>query len=773
MGEQSKTIELSVDEALSKAKKAAKNKNLILAVELYQSVMIAEPQNPVAKKGLKRINATLRSNESIDNKVINPSLDDINRINSLVDSDNFVDAEAYCRTLLSKYPKSTFLFSRLSVCLSLQAKYYESLEYSEKLLLIDPQNVSGCHNYGHALMQIGRIDQGIEELRKASRLQKYIGTDNNKYLRDLIHRGELMLAEGANDWAILAFDEAISISSNSPEAFFHRGRARVSMEQYAEAFDDFGVASALDTSREEYLDWLTQMLDYVEFDHYNKNLDPFFIRILNRRDTDPSAIVNVLLHAIVKHEDLARALDQLQARELSIEELDQIASKISTIAPLLLLLEQTPLPDWSLEKLLVKLRCHMLIQRKSGVHFSQFESLAVSLAHQCYLNEYCYITTEEEEFLVDSLVSEIRKTVDLGLAPDSADLSLVGCYRPLRALNFISSVRHLLVDDKIEGLCREQIDNPACELINARDVKKFKPIVDAMSLEVASQYEHNPYPRWTTLPLGKSLDLERYIARYLFSSSSEIKYPTAPDVLIAGCGTGRQSIMFASSIKDSSLLAVDLSASSLGYAIRKTNEIGLKNIKYMQADILDLGELGTTFDVVECVGVLHHMKDPMAGWQVLSSLLKTDGLMHIALYSETARQASGVVSLRNRFKSYQNNASTEIIRELRAAVVSEISSNPMHEMVSRSRDFYTISGVRDLICHVNEYRFTVPKIKVACATLGLEFLGFNPRIEGISKDFLKCYPGDTSLNDLDMWEQYEIDNPHIFSSMYDFWLRKT
>ena len=92
--------------------------------------------------------------------------------------------------------------------------------------------------------------------------------------------------------------------------------------------------------------------------------------------------------------------------------------------------------------------------------------------------------------------------------------------------------------------------------------------------------------------------------------------------MIAGCGTGQHSISTAARVKDSKVLAIDLSLSSLAYAKRKTKELNINNIEYMQADILDLGKLKKQFDIIESSGVLHHMKNPMAGWQVLTDCLK-------------------------------------------------------------------------------------------------------------------------------------------------------
>ena len=58
----------------------------------------------------------------------------------------------------------------------------------------------------------------------------------------------------------------------------------------------------------------------------------------------------------------------------------------------------------------------------------------------------------------------------------------------------------------------------------------------------------------------------------------------------------------------------------------------------MQADILGLSQLKQKFDIIESVGVLHHMDEPMAGWRTLTDLLKPSGLMKIGLYSDLARQ---------------------------------------------------------------------------------------------------------------------------------------
>lgn len=92
-----------------------------------------------------------------------------------------------------------------------------------------------------------------------------------------------------------------------------------------------------------------------------------------------------------------------------------------------------------------------------------------------------------------------------------------------------------------------------------------------------------------------------------------------PHILVAGCGTGQHAINTALRYKDSQVVALDLSRQSLAYALRMAHHYDVNNISFIQADILHLDKLDQHFDIIECVGVLHHLREPEEG---LKSLLK-------------------------------------------------------------------------------------------------------------------------------------------------------
>ena len=72
--------------------------------------------------------------------------------------------------------------------------------------------------------------------------------------------------------------------------------------------------------------------------------------------------------------------------------------------------------------------------------------------------------------------------------------------------------------------------------------------------------------------------------------------------------------------------------------------------------------------------------------------------------------------------------------------------------------------------HVQEHRFTLPQISKMLINLNLEFLGFADPL--IRTRFSKFFPKDKSNVSLDHWNQFEMDNPNIFRSMYNFWVRR-
>lgn len=301
-------------------------------------------------------------------------------------------------------------------------------------------------------------------------------------------------------------------------------------------------------------------------------------------------------------------------------------------------------------------------------------------------------------------------------------------------------------------------------------IVRWPAIKDQVSLLVQNQYEDNPYPRWIkAAPPGSSRNFVGFLRqRFPHATFKRHVSSGSVDILIAGCGTGQHSIETARQFQGARVLAIDLSIASLGYAKRKTRELGLTSIEYARADLLMLGSLGRSFDLIESSGVLHHLAEPLQGWHVLLSLLHSGGFMRLGFYSEVARR--NIVKARAFIAERGYGATADEIRRCRQDLV-ELEKRIDLGTTLKLSDFFSISACRDLLFHVQEHRLTLPAIDAFLRENNLTFLGFE-----IGDDILRAYrvrfPDDHAARNLHQWHIFEDENPDTFLGMYNFWIQK-
>ena len=341
----------------------------------------------------------------------------------------------------------------------------------------------------------------------------------------------------------------------------------------------------------------------------------------------------------------------------------------------------------------------------------------------------------------------------------------------------------------IIALLVQQVCEPMEEKGNRALIPRLTPLA-AGSRRVQNQYEQNPYPRWVKLPVpAQRVSLKDDLRhRFPFArfqamesigpmNSSEMT-DEGIDILVAGCGTGQHSIATGQRYRNARIVAIDLSLASLCYAKRKANESGLEGITHAQADIMacDPAVLGSrTFDLIESVGVLHHLADPLAGWRKLLGLLRPGGLMRLGFYSALSRKNEMAAQnfARNLLASFNRDAEEampEDIRRCRQAIMAAGNAYTFRQVLS-ARDFYTMSECRDLLFHVQEHCYTLPQLKEQLAQLGLSFVGFSLDRDTLAR-YSQSFPDDGTQTDLDNWHLFEMKNPDTFTGMYQFWIQK-
>ena len=140
----------------------------------------------------------------------------------------------------------------------------------------------------------------------------------------------------------------------------------------------------------------------------------------------------------------------------------------------------------------------------------------------------------------------------------------------------------------------------------------------------------------TVRQFGDSWHLHDHLSQYHEKQFADWIAPLQPSdfkgktVFEAGCGKGRHSVA-AASWGVERLFSVDLS-SAVYLAARNASDI--PNAHFLQADLLHTPFPDNSFDIVFCVGVLHHLSDPKAGLEELWRVLKPGGKICLWVYAK-------------------------------------------------------------------------------------------------------------------------------------------
>ena len=444
-----------------------------------------------------------------------------------------------------------------------------------------------------------------------------------------------------------------------------------------------------------------------------------------------------------------------------------------SIDPLLsALIESGNIFGLALERFLTSLRAALLeltVRDPNGGQSENILQFCCALARQCYINEYVFDVTPEENEQVRRLEDRIKHILVWNLPIPPLEIALFAAYSQLDCLPR-SALLNRAWPKCIAGLLIEQIEAPEAERKLRDSIPQITRIADGTSVAVKKQYEENPFPRWVNVPFSRPMPMiDEWMPKYFpFSKFRKIGKGANLDVLIAGCGTGYHSIMFAQVFPGARILAIDLSMASLCYAKRKTREIGIRNVEYAQADILELGSLEKRFDIIASCGVLHHLAEPEKGWRTLVELLRPDGCMQIALYSLRAHRN---LIIAQRFLVERGfTPSVENIRRARQELATAVVTDASLASVLTFTDFYCTSEFRDLYLPTQMHRFTIPKIQSFLDQNRLEFIGFSVKNE-IRERFLTRFPIEAE-SDLQFWDKFEAVYPDSFAAMYEFWVQK-
>jgi tetratricopeptide (TPR) repeat protein/2-polyprenyl-3-methyl-5-hydroxy-6-metoxy-1,4-benzoquinol methylase len=716
--------------------------------------------------------------------------------------------ENYERALIIN-PGFAEVHFNLGLMATAKGRHDEAANCLRKAIDIRPEYASAHYYLGLALFNVGRRDQALESLRQAVRFEPTM--DQAHYIMGIIlqNLGSIPQLEEA----AASLRRAVEINPALAQAHHILGLVLNRLEQLDAAEASLRRALSLNPESADILSNLVVVLlsadkafegiqliaDTLDDREPTWKIKVAFVDCIraSRSITNDPKIRAALTAAITEPWgnpfDLARPALSLIMLSLSISRCVHSANGswparlpksvlfgadgLAALGadPLLrALLEAAPMTTIEFERFLSSAR-HALLETASGQQ-SQAPSDAAalefyaSLARQCFINEYIFDCDDRERLAAAACRTRLLELMDADAMVPPFLLLAVAAYFPLYTLRDAARLLAANAPGPINGVLRQQIREPLEEEALRAGIECLTSIGGGVSKEVRDQYELNPYPRWVKLPMPDPIFRfnDEFRRSMPFASFTPMPDDRAPEVLIAGCGTGSHPILVTKQYQGVRVLAIDLSLSSISYAVRKTQELGIKNIEYAQADILRLDDVARSFDIVESVGVLHHLAEPFTGWRILLSRLRPGGFMRLGFYSELARKL--VVKAREFIAAHGYASTAEDIRRFRRDLTKQVANAEL-QWLSEMSDFYSTSECRDLLFHVQEHHLTLGQIESFLEEFGLQFIGFE-LAPTVLYQYLARFTDDPSATNLRNWAHFEADNPDTFVGMYQFWIQK-
>ncbi|BDA67954.1 hypothetical protein CAL7716_021200 [Calothrix sp. PCC 7716] len=299
-----------------------------------------------------------------------------------------------------------------------------------------------------------------------------------------------------------------------------------------------------------------------------------------------------------------------------------------------------------------------------------------------------------------------------------------------------------------------------------------------VSEKVAKLYDTYPFPPEPILdeaPPGYNWRWN-WLTAYNFCTGMK---PQKRDIRIldAGCGSGVGTEYLVHLNPEAQVVGIDLSAGTLAVARERCQRSGANRVEFHQLSLFDVEQLPGEFDLINCVGVLHHTDDPVRGIQALAKKLAPGGLFHIFVYGELGRWEiqlmQRAVALLQGDKRGDYKDGVKVGRQIFASLPEN------NRIVKRDKERWSLENHRDenfadMYVHPQEIDYNIDTLFELIDASGLEFVGFsNPgfwdlqALLGKSPELMERAEG---LTERQRYRLIELLNPE--TSHYEFFLAR-
>ena len=299
-----------------------------------------------------------------------------------------------------------------------------------------------------------------------------------------------------------------------------------------------------------------------------------------------------------------------------------------------------------------------------------------------------------------------------------------------------------------------------------------------VSSAVESLYDTYPFPPEPLLdepPPGYNWRWN-WVSAYNFCAAQKPQRQNVR-ILDAGCGTGVGTEYLVHLNPTAQVVGMDLSAGALDVAKERCQRSGANRVEFYHKSLFDVEQLPGEFDLINCVGVLHHTSDPIRGIKALAKKLAPGGIFHIFVYGELGRWEiqlmQKAIALLQGEKKGDYRDGVALGRQIFASLPE------YNRIVKREKERWALENQRDenfadMYVHPQEIDYNIETLFELIDASELDFVGFsNPDFWQLERLFGKAPELIKRAQNLSEREQYrviELLDPEV--SHYEFFLSR-
>ena len=438
------------------------------------------------------------------------------------------------------------------------------------------------NNLEDIFKQAGKL-QRSNNLKEAINLYEKIIDFKPNHAPTLLNLGNLLQQNGNFNKAKYYYEKLLLLDNQNSQLIYNLAIICFNLKDLKNSLYYFDKLIQIDPSI-KYLRYnlrnVMRSKNILDLKKKHKELvQDLFLFLFRGKDIDHSALSKNVLNFLYNKDELK----DLNNKENLLSK--NLIKKLINIEIFHLFLQKTILTENNLEKTLTIIRREILLKKNNDNYLKNenHKNFVISLAEQCWLNEYIWFETKNEFTEIKILKEKIEKDFKI----NELEIAILACYLPLNSLDKINARLINYVSDNayFNDLINLQLKEPIKEIELKKDIKSISQFKNKISKEVRKQYETNPYPRWRYCNQLYAINLEHDLNYQIRPNKLNFEKKTEKiDILLAGCGTGKHLINIGK-YDNSNILAIDLSLASIAYAKRKVKEFNYSNIKFLHTDI--------------------------------------------------------------------------------------------------------------------------------------------------------------------------------------------